>query len=112
VNTTTATRVDLASCLERLPPRHSRALRWFNEHAGTDAGWPAPLASSDGDEPTFLATRAKGIYKPAWSQYALSIRQTLDGPYADREPVRREDGSCCGAVPCRRRMPVMRGRGT
>jgi hypothetical protein len=85
--------VRLDACLDRLPPRHRSALCWFLEHAGTDVAWPAPLAGPTADDPTFLATRAKGIYKPSWSEYALSIRQTLDGPYADREPVRREDGT-------------------
>jgi hypothetical protein len=42
---------------------------------------------------TFLATQAKGIYKPEWSRFALCVRQTLGGPYADREPVRRSDGT-------------------
>jgi len=50
--------------------------------------WPAPL--HDG---TLLVSKAKGIYKPSWTKYALSVRQSLDGPYADREPVTREDGS-------------------
>ena len=40
-----------------------------------------------------MATKAKGIYKPGWTPYALSVRQTLDGTYADRDPVRRPDGT-------------------
>jgi len=40
-----------------------------------------------------LASKAKGIYKPSWSRYALSVRQTLDGPYPDREPIIRQDGT-------------------
>jgi hypothetical protein len=50
--------------------------------------WPDALP--DG---TLLATRAKGIYKPAWNEYALSVRQTMEGPYADRDPILRRDGS-------------------
>jgi putative restriction endonuclease len=35
----------------------------------------------------------KGIYKPRGSPYALWIRQTLRGVYADKEPVINPDGS-------------------
>jgi putative restriction endonuclease len=78
----------LTSVLERLPVRHRSALQWFLENAGKDVSWPNPLP--DG---TLLASRAKGIYKPAWSEYALSVRQNVDGPYPDREPATRTDGT-------------------
>lgn len=71
-----------------LPDRHKAALRWFAQRAGTEHVWPAPLP--DG---TLLSSKAKGIYKPQWSQYALSVRQTLGGPYPDRDPVINSDGS-------------------
>lgn len=67
---------------------HRNALQWFLTNAGKISPWPAPL--SDG---TLLATKAKGIYKPKWSKYALSIRQSLSGQYPDMPPVRRKDGS-------------------
>lgn len=35
----------------------------------------------------------KGIYKPRDSAYALWIRQTVDGPYPDKEPTTLPDGS-------------------
>lgn len=78
----------LHSVLAQLPERHRRALEWFATRAGTIQQWPDELA--DG---TLLATRAKGIYKPAWTEYALSIRQTIGGPYPDEEPIRRPDGT-------------------
>lgn len=81
----------LRTLLGKLEERHRRALLWFAEHAGTVQPWPQPLLILEGE--TLLATRAKGIYKPAWSQYALSVRQVLDSPYADKEPVYREDGT-------------------
>lgn len=81
----------LSHLLGKLEERHRRALLWFVEHAGTVQRWPQPLLLPEGG--TFLATKAKGIYKPAWSQYALSVRQVLDSPYPDREPVYREDGT-------------------
>ncbi|WP_448167974.1 HNH endonuclease [Burkholderia ambifaria] len=39
--------------------------------------WPSPIGKM------FLANKAKGIHKPAGLEYALSIRQSLGGPYHD-----------------------------
>lgn len=64
-----------------LPQKHILALWWFALRAGSTQPWPKPL--TDG---TLIVTQAKGIYKPEWSQYALSVRQTLNGPYQDKEP--------------------------
>jgi putative restriction endonuclease len=50
-----------------------------------------PIQTTEGK--TLLATKAKGIYKPAWSIYALSVRESLKGRYPDREPVYRTDGT-------------------
>jgi hypothetical protein len=58
------------------------------QRAGTQQPWPQPLA--DG---TLLVCLPKGIYKPAWSEYALSVRETLNSPYPDNQPVVAEDGS-------------------
>src|SRR5262249_47226629 len=80
--------VRLNELLERLSNRHRTALEWFIRHAETDQPWPKPLP--DG---TILASKAKGIYKPKWTEYALSIRQSLDGPYPDRDPINRPDGT-------------------
>jgi putative restriction endonuclease len=74
--------------LAPLAARHRAALLWFHDRAGQVVPWPEPL--SDG---TLLASRPKGIYKPAWSRYALSVRQTLHGPYPDHDPVQRDDGT-------------------
>src|SRR2546422_3216236 len=71
-----------------LPDRHRSALSWFLDQTGTDQPWPKPLP--DG---TLLASKAKGIYKPEWSRYALSVRQSLKSSYPDREPVLRPDGT-------------------
>ena len=78
----------LAELLARLLERHRSALGWFRKNAGTDQPWPEPLA--DG---TLLAGKAKGIYKPGWTTYALSVRQSIGSPYHDREPVLRPDGT-------------------
>jgi len=63
--------------LRSLPLNHLAALTWFHERTGHDIGWPAPL---DG---IFLVNKAKGIHKPQGFDYALSVRQSLDGPYED-----------------------------
>lgn len=81
----------LDDLLGKLDDRHRLALLWFAEHAGTIQPWPSPLSLTEGE--TLLATRAKGIYKPSWSLFALSVRQVLDSPYADKEPIYREDGT-------------------
>jgi hypothetical protein len=81
----------LQDLLSRLTEQHQLALRWFVERAGTDVPWPKPISSPSGA--TLLASKAKGIYKPKWSRYALSVKQTLDSPYPDRDPLIRSDGS-------------------
>jgi putative restriction endonuclease len=78
----------LEAALQVLPDRHQQALRWFADREGREISWPRPLA--DG---TLLACRPKGIYKPAWSRHALSVRESLRRPYPDEEPVARADGS-------------------
>lgn len=59
-----------------LSKAHRAALEWFDERTGQEIGWPEPL---DG---LFLLNKAKGIHKPSGWQHALSIRQSLDSPYA------------------------------
>jgi putative restriction endonuclease len=73
---------------EGLPERHRSALEWFDANRGSVMGWPSPL--TDG---TLVACRPKGIYKPRWSDYALSIRETMIRPYPDEQPAFSGDGS-------------------
>ena len=80
--------LDLKSSLNALEDRHRAALNWFHNHRGEEQGWPEPLP--DG---TLLVTKPKGIYKPKWTRYALSVRQSLTGEYPDRDPEVREDGT-------------------
>jgi putative restriction endonuclease len=61
----------------QLTPAHQAALEWFASHSGQEVTWPAPLNGM------FLMNRAKGIHKPAGLKYALSVRQSLNGPYKD-----------------------------
>src|SRR5574341_1139815 len=77
--------------LSRLPELHKTALLWFANNAGSEQSWPKAIGGPDGE--THLASKAKGIYKPAWSKYALSVRQSLRGAYPDQEPIIRADGT-------------------
>lgn len=76
-----------------LPPRvpssdvHHRQLEWFLDRAHSLVYWPKPLA--DGSR---LVTKAKGIYKPRGQPYVVSVYQTLNSPYRDRDPVFAPDG--------------------
>ena len=79
---------DLGNTLRRLPERHRAALRWFAARAGEEGPWPGSLP--DG---TLLASKAKGIYKPRWTTYALSVRQSLGGSYSDRDPEQGPNGT-------------------
>jgi putative restriction endonuclease len=83
----------LNAILSRLPLRHQAALQWFAENAGTVRPWPKAVADPEGEGELLLASKAKGIYKPVWSTYALSVRQSLGGPYPDRDPIFRSDGT-------------------
>jgi putative restriction endonuclease len=77
-----------AEVLAPLESTHRRALEWFLAREGTEIPWPEPLGHK-----TFLTSKAKGIFKPKWSKYALSVRQTLRGPYPDRPVEHNADGS-------------------
>lgn len=67
---------------------HALCLAWFEEHSDTFTRWPEPLGDN-----LILVTQHKGIYKPRWMPYALSVRSTPKGPYKDDPPVCNDDGS-------------------
>lgn len=73
--------------MRNISNRHRLALAWFADRVGQTISWPGPL--SDG---TLLVTRAKGIYKPAWTGYALSIRENSRSEYSDRPPRTQHGG--------------------
>lgn len=66
---------------------HQAQLEWFRERTGQVVPWP-----DKENEGMLLATKAKGIYKPAGSNLPVSIRISQDGPYADK-PEFFPDGS-------------------
>lgn len=80
--------ISLQRTLERLGVSHRDALLWFQQRQGQEVSWPQPMP--DG---TFLVNKAKGIHKPAGLEYALSVRESLNGPYPDHDPIFHADGS-------------------
>lgn len=78
--------VSLGKSLAKLSDRHRFALSWFRDHHGKLVAWPPVLTC--GSEQTLLACKPKGIYKPEWLDYALSIRETKIGDYDDRQVLR------------------------
>lgn len=81
----------LDAAVGRVAGEHAEALRWFRDHAGETLPWREIYANAD--HGPRLVNQAKGIYKPQHTNYALSVRQTLGGPYTDREVLRSEDGA-------------------
>ena len=67
--------------MERLSTRHKEALSWFVKNKQTDLVWPIAMPNGD-----LVACKAKGTYKPAWLNYALSIRKALISEHPDDEP--------------------------
>ncbi|GHO65731.1 hypothetical protein KSC_046230 [Ktedonobacter sp. SOSP1-52] len=65
---------------------HYRALEWFVSHTNQEVTWEE-LSEKN------LAILQKGIYKPAYMDYALSIKQTLESDYPDSMIHRYPDGS-------------------
>jgi putative restriction endonuclease len=82
---------ELNGVIDRLGETHADALRWFDSHAGQTLTWSE--IKDHALTGTRLVTQAKGIYKPAYMDFALSVRQTLSGPYADLAVERDQDGS-------------------
>lgn len=75
------------SLYQHLKPEHQQNLRWFEVHKDKIQSFPGAL-----QEGQFLATRAKGIYKPKGYKYALSIRFQLASPYEDGSMVEIGNG--------------------
>ncbi len=82
---------DLTDAIAKIEGEHSIALNWFREQAGRKVAWSR--MKDHVNEGARLVNQAKGIYKPHYTDYALSVRQTLSSPYADKELIRRPDGS-------------------
>lgn len=62
-----------------------RCLQWFEDHEGEESRFDG--LTTDGIR---LVTQFKGIYKPQWMPYALSIRTTEQDRYADGTVIRQD----------------------
>ncbi|MDQ1847704.1 HNH endonuclease [Gemmobacter fulvus] len=82
----------LAEHTANLSEVHVRALTWFHDNRGRRVSWQEMKKMAD-DEGVRLSTAAKGIYKPSYTEYTLSVRTVQDGPYPDKEVEYRPDGS-------------------
>ena len=82
---------DAAIAPDTITGEHAIALKWFRDHTDELVSWSA--LQDHIAHGARLVTQAKGLYKPHYTDYALSVRQTLDSPYADKDVVRRSDGS-------------------
>lgn len=71
-----------------LPTWHVAALRWFEMNAGRDFA-QRPF---DVGLPTKVTSLQKGIWKPAGTEYAVSVVQTHKGIYDDRDPIPDDEG--------------------
>jgi hypothetical protein len=78
---------------EELSQDHAAALKWFQDHRGQSIPWTSIVNFAGQEGGARLVTQAKGIYKPQGNEYALSVRQTLDSPYADKDVEYRADGT-------------------
>jgi hypothetical protein len=65
---------------------HNQARRWIAEKRGTYITQSELKNLAPQLNVEFLLTSAKGIYKPAGSKYAFSIRHEPTGGYLDRKP--------------------------
>ncbi len=79
------------TALMKVTGKHKVALEWYQENKGSTVLWKSIQDFSRRE--SRLVNQAKGIYKPAYTDYALSIRTIQDGPYPDQEVEYRADGS-------------------
>lgn len=79
--------MDEATRLRLYNEDHALCLEWFEERSGTTATWPKPIRDK-----IVLVTQYKGIFKPKWMPYVLSVRSSPKGPYADSPVTYNDDG--------------------
>jgi putative restriction endonuclease len=70
-----------------LDNKHTKRLQWIINNTGKVVPW------SDLNNKNFLiSSTAKGIYKPAWTDYAISVKEIIDSPYPAKT-IKHDDGS-------------------
>lgn len=82
---------ELEGALAKTTGKHRVALDWFSENKGKTITW-SDIQEFSADH-SRLVNQAKGIYKPKYTDYALSLRTIQNGPYPDKDVEYRPDGS-------------------
>ena len=82
---------ELDVALSKVDGPHKEALNWFEEFRDKRVKWRDILEHAELG--ARLVNSAKGIYKPAYTDFALSVRVIQDGPYPDKEVEYRPNGS-------------------
>lgn len=81
--------LDMEKTLLKLPEHHQVTLRWCATHADQVRSWRELISVSDW---TPLVTQ-RGIHKPSGTEYALSVRESLEESHPDRAPKPRPNGT-------------------
>lgn len=81
----------ISDALAKVEGRHLEALQWFASNRSRNVTWKE--ISSHAENGARLSGAAKGIYKPKYTEFSISVKVLQDGPYPDREVEYRPDGS-------------------
>ncbi|WP_417667582.1 HNH endonuclease [Pseudidiomarina sp.] len=84
---------ELNQLLEGLPDNHIQSLEWFWAKRGQRVTWASMKEVAEQGDGYRLSGAAKGIYKPAYSNFTLSVKTMQEGPYPDKDVEYRPDGS-------------------
>lgn len=71
---------------------HRKALEFFHENSGQDISFKLLKGHVD-THGYYLMNSVKGIYKPIYTDFALSVKIMLNSPYSDSPFDVRQDGS-------------------
>lgn len=82
---------ELTKAISKTYGQHREALQWFMDRAKDVVTWSEIAAHAETG--ARLTNQAKGIYKPKYMDYALSVKQLIKSPYADTEIDFYRDGS-------------------
>lgn len=81
----------ISEALTGVEGQHLEALQWFADNRGRTVTWKE--IANHADNGARLSGAAKGIYKPKYTDFSISVKVLQDGPYPDREVEYRPDGS-------------------
>lgn len=82
----------LSDLLGKVDESHRLKLNWFLKYKNKNVLWKDTTLENNGLN-SYIFTAPKGIFKPAESKYALSIKVMMQSKYPDQQPTIRQDGS-------------------